>query len=224
MAAATGGVIANDARDRKTVKALQNINLDLKPGSRLGLIGHNGSGKTTLLRVMAGIYEPVTGGVDIRGSVAPIFDLGMGMDLEASGMENIRLRSLFIGDGAAPDKALIEEIIEFAELGDFIHMPVRTYSAGMLARLQFAITTSYMPDILLIDEGIGAGDMAFFAKAQQRIYELMSGAGILVLSSHSEALVKKFCDKGLLLEKGTAVAHGSIEDVFAEYKSRAKKS
>lgn len=217
IAAATGGTLARDSRNRIVVKALDDVSVDLEHGDRIALIGHNGAGKTTLLRVLAGIYEPTRGEVALSGSVAAVFNVGLGIDLEATGRENIYLRSLFLGIGRKDAQSLSDEILDFAELGNFADMPVRTYSTGMLARLQFAITTAVQPDILLIDEGIGAGDAAFFAKAQQRMDELMARSGILVLASHSEGLVRSMCNKAMLLNHGKVVFQGDIDDTYAAY-------
>ncbi len=182
--------------------ALSNINLRIKPGDRVALIGSNGSGKTSLLRVLNGVYEPVQGKVIRKGRVASLINATMGMDLYVSGMENIYLRGQHVGLTRKEIEPSVDGIIEFAELADDIYRPVRTYSSGMLARLAFAIATSTKADIYLMDEWIGAGDARFFERAQKRIAELFNEQTILVLASHSDALVKKWCDKALVLEKG----------------------
>ncbi len=210
--------IGADARNHVTVQALDDICLTLKHGDRLGLVGHNGSGKTTLLRVMAGIYEPTRGRVIVEGKIAPIFDLGIGMDPEASGYENIRLRGLYLGLSRAEIRAVTGEIAQFAELGSFLEMPIRTYSAGMHARLAFAISTCIKPEILLLDESIAAGDAAFLEKAKRQLEKFVTHAGIFVLASHSESIIREYCSKALLLEHGRMLAAGSVDEVFARYK------
>jgi homopolymeric O-antigen transport system ATP-binding protein len=218
LVVSTGGRIGADARNHVTVQALDDIWLTIKHGDRLGLVGHNGSGKTTLLRVMAGIYEPTRGRVIVDGKAAPIFDLGIGMDPEASGYENIRLRGLYLGLSRAEIRAVTGEIAQFTELGSFLDMPIRTYSAGMHARLAFAISTCIKPEILLLDESIAAGDAAFLGKAKRRLEEFAAHAGIFVLASHSESIIRENCNKALLLEHGRVLAAGSVDEVFARYK------
>ena len=217
LAVSTGGRIGADTRHRVTIQAVDDVTLDIEHGDRLGLVGHNGAGKSTLLRVMAGIYEPTRGRIDIQGKVAPIFDLGIGMDPEASAYENIEFRGLYLGLSRAEIRAKAEEIAEFTELGSFLDMPIRTYSAGMHARLAFAISTCIEPEILLLDELIGAGDAAFLEKAKRRIQEFIARAGILVLASHSEAMIRETCNKAVLLEHGRVAAAGTVDEVFACY-------
>jgi ABC-2 type transport system ATP-binding protein/lipopolysaccharide transport system ATP-binding protein len=218
LAVGTGGRIGADARNHVIVQALDDIRLTINHGDRLGLVGHNGSGKTTLLRVMAGIYEPTQGQVIVDGKVAPIFDLGIGMDPEASGYENIRFRGLYLGLSRAEIRSVTEEIAEFTELGSFLDMPIKTYSAGMHARLAFAISTCIKPEILLLDESIGAGDAAFLEKAKRRLVDFVAHAGILVLASHSETILREMCNKAILLEHGRVLVAGSVDEVFARYK------
>jgi ABC-type polysaccharide/polyol phosphate transport system ATPase subunit len=216
--ATTGGRILSDTGDRICIEALDDISFNLSHGDRLGLIGHNGAGKTTLLRVLAGIYIPPEGVVRVEGRVAPIFDAGLGIDLESTGYENIRLRGLYLGFTRAQMEAKAEEIAEFTELGSFLQMPVRTYSAGMQARLAFAISTSIEPEILLLDEGIAAGDAAFLQKANQRLHEFIESSGIMVLASHSDPLIRAFCNKAMLLEHGRIVGFGPVDEVLAAYR------
>src|SRR5262249_10715165 len=172
------------------------------------------AGKTTMLRVMAGIYEPVSGAVSVDGHVAPLFDVALGIDPDSSGYENIRLRGLYLGLSRSEIKAKTDEIAEFTELGAFLSLPLRTYSLGMRARLAFAISTCIEPEILLLDEVVGAGDAAFIAKARQRLEALVARAGILVLASHSDSLVRQFCNKAILLDQGSVVATGPISEVM----------
>ncbi len=217
---ATGGQIRSESgSDRiSVVQALQDINLKLESGDRIGLVGHNGAGKTTLLRVLGGIYEPNEGRVSIHGSTVPLFDISLGMDPESNGYENILLRGLYLGLSRSQMRSRLDEIADFTELGDFLDLPIRTYSAGMRMRLAFAVSTSVAPDILLIDEGIGAGDAAFLEKASQRLKLFTEQVSIIVLSSHSEALISKMCTKAVLMEHGRVVGAGTTEDVLAQYK------
>ncbi len=220
LAATTGGRIARDARSQPVISALNDIDLELRVGDRVAVCGHNGSGKSTLLRVLAGIYEPAGGGLEIHGRVGAIFDPALGMDPEASGMENIVLRLRLMGFSGRQIEARIGEIAGFTGLGPFLHMPVRTYSAGMGARLAFAISTSVMPDILILDEGIGAGDASFFEQANARLRRLVDAAGILLLASHSFELLRQFCTRAILLEHGALIASGPLEEVLSFYHER----
>jgi ABC-2 type transport system ATP-binding protein/lipopolysaccharide transport system ATP-binding protein len=221
LAAAGRGRIGTSADNHVVIRALNGVSVKIEHGERVGLIGRNGAGKTTLLRVMAGIYEPPSGTVEVEGRVAPLFDIGMGMDPESSGYENILLRGLYLGLRKAEIRAKIDEIADFTELGEFLEMPLRTYSAGMYARLAFAISTSIDPEILLLDEGIGAGDEAFLEKAKQRLDAMINRARILVLASHSDELVRKLCTRAILMENGQAVAAGSTEEMLERYHRKA---
>lgn len=199
------------------VNALSNISLTLKDGDRIGLIGLNGAGKTTLLRIISRIYQPTYGKVSVQGKISCILGTGFGMDEDATGYENIFLCGLYIGIPRVEMKKKVEEIIDFCELGEFIYLPIRTYSAGMRARLSFAIYTCYQPEILLIDEGIGAGDAAFLHKAQRRLEEFMQSSSILVLASHANGLIKQFCKQAILLEDGTVKKHGNTSEIINYY-------
>jgi ABC-2 type transport system ATP-binding protein/lipopolysaccharide transport system ATP-binding protein len=222
MAAGSGGRIGADrGASHVVVRALAGVTLAIEHGERVALVGRNGAGKTTMLRVMAGIYEPVAGTATIDGKVAPLFDVGLGMDLESSGYENIVLRGLYLGLSRAEIRARADDIAAFTELGPFLSLPLRTYSAGMHARLSFAISTSIDPEILLLDEGVGAGDAAFLDKAKQRLDAVVARAGILVLASHSEALVRRLCCKAILLDQGSIVAMGPLDEVLERYRTAA---
>ncbi len=221
MSATTGGRIARDSGNHLAVHALDSVSVQIEHGDRVALVGHNGAGKTTLLRVMAGIYEPVAGTVDIDGRVAPLFDIGLGMDADQTGYQNILLRGMFLGLTKAQILAQKDEIAEFTELGAFLDMPLRTYSAGMHARLAFAVCTCIRPEILLLDEGIGAGDAAFLQKAEQRLDEFVQSARIFVLASHTEPFVRHTCNKAILLEQGRVALVGTVDEIFAKYSRRA---
>ena len=199
--------------------ALRDVSVRVGEGQTLTLFGANGAGKTTLLRVIAGIYTPMRGRVRRVGKVAPLFDTGFGMDPEATGYENIRLRGLYLGLSKKEIDDRIDEIADFAELGSFLGMPLRTYSAGMQTRLAFAVSTSIDPEILLLDEQIGAGDAAFMVKASRRLEALVARSGILVLASHSDDAVRRFCTKGLLLEPGWVKFAGSAEEALEAYRA-----
>ncbi|WP_109078718.1 ABC transporter ATP-binding protein [Aggregatibacter kilianii] len=202
--AATGGKIITNNRIME-IEALKNINLNIQEGDRVSLIGHNGSGKTTLLRVLSGVYVPNSGNVDIKGRITSLLDSMLGMDPEASGLENIKLRGLFLGIKPKKIESLIDEIIDFSELGDFIHMPVRTYSSGMVLRLAFSISTVTHPEILLMDEWISVGDEQFKEKAEKRLGAFVDRAGILVMATHDHQLAKRICNKHIHLEHGVIV-------------------
>ena len=214
----TGGQIKpRDGAKSVVIRAVDNISLEIGHGTRIGLIGHNGAGKSTILRVMAGIYEPTGGRAHIDGDVASMFDIGFGMDPEASGWDNIILRGMYLGYGKREIQARSQEIGELTGLGEFLDMPLRTYSAGMSTRLAFAVSTSIQPDILLIDEGIGAGDAAFLAQAKERMRRFIGGAGVLVLASHSNDLIREWCSEGLWLEHGRIRMRGPVDEVLAAY-------
>lgn len=200
-----------------SVQALDNINLKLNSGDRLGLIGHNGAGKSTLLSVLAGVYKPLQGTVSYQGKITPLFNLAPGMDPVDTGLENIKTIGMFLGMSKKEIIKKTESIIEFTELAEFIHLPVRTYSAGMIARLTFGIATSLEPDILLIDEGIGAGDQSFANKAKQRLEDFYNKINIIVVASHSSELIKQLCNKAILLEHGKIVASGTVDQVLDIY-------
>lgn len=222
----TGGRIQSQAGSSKptVVTALDDISLSLKDGDYVGLIGHNGAGKTTLLRVLAGIYEPGTGTAEIQGRTAPLFDVALGMDHESTGYENIVLRGLFLGLTRRQIKQRIDDIAEFTELGDFLNLPLRTYSDGMRMRLAFAVSTSIEPDILLLDEGIGVGDAAFIEKANKRLETFIGKAAIIVLASHSESLVEQICKTSVLMEHGKILRMGETKEILSYYGSRSQNS
>ncbi|WP_291364790.1 ABC transporter ATP-binding protein [Acetobacter sp. UBA5411] len=208
---------ARDDRNRIMVQALSDINFSLKPGERLGLIGRNGAGKTTLLRALSGIYEPVEGRVLVRGRVGTLLDTSLGMDLELSGRENIRLRGLFFGLSNEAIREVEQDVESFADLGAFMDLPLKTYSSGMSLRLAFGLATAIMPEILIMDEWFMAGDATFIQRAEGRIAGLVEGAEILVISSHMPSIVEKWCTRVLWMEQGKIVMDGSPADVLPVY-------
>ena len=200
---AVGGALGRHA-GVTDVTALEGVNLELKAGDRLGLIGHNGSGKTTLLRALSGAYEPDEGTIDVHGRIAALLDLGLGIDPTATGLENIRLRGRIAGLSSKEIEDKMEEITTFTGLGPFLAMPVKTYSAGMQARLAFAAATSVEADVLLMDEWIAVGDADFQKLAHKRLLSLVERAGILVLASHEVDLLRLYCNKVMRLDGGRA--------------------
>jgi lipopolysaccharide transport system ATP-binding protein len=211
----TGGTIVGEGRNR-FVQALDGVSFALEPGDRLGLVGPNGAGKTTLLKVLYGIYQPSAGRLDISGRVDALFNINLGFRAEATGRRNIVLRGLINGWSPAEIDQRMDDIIGFSELGDFIDMPFKSYSQGMAARLSFAMATAFQPEILLMDEWIGAGDKSFQDKARARMDELVSKAGIIVIASHNEALIKRVCNKVMKMEKGQIVMQEATDIKLAD--------
>jgi lipopolysaccharide transport system ATP-binding protein len=198
-----GGVLGRHA-GVTDVTALSGVNLSLKAGDRLGLIGHNGSGKTTLLRALSGAYEPDEGTIDVHGRIAPLLDLSLGIDSSATGYENIRLRGRIAGLSSREIEGKMDEIAAFTGLGPFLAMPVKTYSAGMRGRLAFAAATAVEADVLLMDEWIAVGDAEFQQVAHKRLLSLVERAGILVLATHEVSLLRLYCNKVMRLDGGVA--------------------
>ncbi|MBV9955569.1 MAG: ABC transporter ATP-binding protein [Pseudolabrys sp.] len=196
-----GGNVGQSA-DHVVIEALKDVTLHIKPGERVGLVGHNGAGKSTLLRVIAGIYEPPRGRVNISGKVASLLDLTMGMDFEASGYENIMLRATMMGMSYAESKSIVPYIESFSGLGEYLHLPMRTYSSGMQLRLAFSISTAQNPEIILMDELLTVGDSDFMKKAEARITEMIQDADILVLASHVPEVINRFCNVIVTMEGG----------------------
>jgi len=212
-----GGEIDRGISGRVMIKAIDGASFDILEGDRIGLLGHNGSGKTTLLRTIAGIYEPIGGTIFTNGRVAPLFDLQLGMDNDATGIENIWMRGKMLGMSTKQIQDSLGDIAEFTELGDYLYVPIRTYSQGMMVRLAFAISTAIAPEILILDEMIGAGDAAFIARAHERLEAFVARTGILVVASHSTAMLRQWCNKGMLMERGKLVAFGPLDDVIERY-------
>ena len=200
------GRVANFLARRETeveiIRALDNVSLSIKDGERIGIVGPNGAGKTTLLRVMAGILKPSQGNVNILGSVVSMIDQGLGMDPQCTGIENIFRRGIFLNQSTQQMEEHLDDIVEFSGLGDRIRHPLYTYSSGMRARLAFSIATSVKPEILILDEGIGAADEEFADRAATRLDAFLQNAGILLLASHSNQLIESWCNKKVRLESG----------------------
>lgn len=209
-----------DARFRRlksgqtVMRALDSICFELLAGDRLGLVGSNGAGKSTLLLALAGIYEPSMGTIETEGQVEALFNPRLGFRIEATGRRNIQLRGLLRGWTNSEIDAAMDDIITFSELGHFIDMPLKSYSQGMAARLAFALSTAFAPDVLLMDEWIGAGDRSFQDKARKRMDSFVTDAGIIIIASHNQGLLKRLCNKALHLENGKVEAFGVIDDVL----------
>lgn len=206
MSTATGGRIAAGSRNITVVNALTDINLTFSAGDRVGLIGHNGAGKTSLLRMLAGVYEPSRGALQIDGKVTSLIDVTLGMDHEATGYDNILIRGLILGLTRKRIRELTPEIEQFSELGQYLSMPVRTYSSGMVLRLAFSIVTCVHPDILLMDEWLSVGDAGFVKKAEERLKALVDKASILVMASHNPRIISELCNIRVTLERGRLVS------------------
>lgn len=223
LSAMTGGKIDRQYDGTVFVAGLQDINLKINAGERIGLVGHNGAGKTTLLRVLSGIYQPTQGYAQITGECISLINIGLGVDPEATGRENIFLRGVMMGIQPSVMKSQTEEIIEFTGLGDFIDLPFRTYSTGMQLRLAFAVSTSVHPQILVMDEWLSTGDEKFKERADRRMAEVVNSAEILILASHSSELLLRNCTRLIWLEHGKIRMDGKPEDVAALYFERTER-
>ncbi|WP_312240063.1 ABC transporter ATP-binding protein [Pantoea sp.] len=220
---ATGGKVG-EQNGRVVVSALNNLNFEINDGERVGLIGHNGAGKTTLLRMFSRVYHPTTGRAIVNGDIGSLISISLGINPEFTGRENIYIRGALLGLKKREINNKIDEIIDFTDLGDFIDMPVRTYSSGMQMRLGFSVSTIFTPEILLMDEWLSVGDEGFKEKAENRLTHLINATKILILASHSHDLLKKTCTRILWLEHGTVKMDGKPEDVLPHYfKSNIKK-
>lgn len=217
MNVATGGRIGRGENGKTIVRALSDISFSIQQRERIGLLGHNGSGKSTLLRVLSGVYAPTSGKVVIEGDVGSLIDISLGIDGEATGIENIFLRAALLGINKRYVEKQLENIIEFSELGNFINMPVRTYSTGMHMRLAFAVSTMINPEILLMDEWLSVGDQNFQKKAEMKLNGLIERSNILVIASHSRDLIERCCTRVLWLEHGVLKMDGSSSEVCKEY-------
>jgi ABC-type polysaccharide/polyol phosphate transport system ATPase subunit len=201
----------------KEVRALENINLEVKEGDRLGIVGHNGAGKSTMLKTLAGIYPPTQGRRTIKGQVSSLFDLHLGFEPEGSGWENIAYRGYLQGETPKTLRAKLDDIAEFSELGEFLDSPVRHYSSGMLVRLAFAVATAIDPEILLVDEVLSAGDLAFQKKCRTRMEEMIARAHLIVMVSHDLEALARFCNRAIWLDHGRIVMTGGTDAVVAAY-------
>jgi lipopolysaccharide transport system ATP-binding protein len=202
----------------REVRALQNVTLKMGDGQRIGIIGHNGAGKSTLLKLLAGIYPPTSGKRIVKGRISSLFDIALGFEVDASGWENIAYRSYLQGETPKSLRSKIDPIAEFSELGDFLNMPVRYYSAGMIVRLAFSIATAIEPEILLVDEVLSVGDMAFQEKARQRIHEMIAKAELIVVVSHDLESLAKVCNQAIWMDHGTVRQTGPVQEIIDAYK------
>lgn len=217
------GMFLQRRNPRTTIHALQDINVRIEDGQRIGILGANGSGKSTLLRLLAGVYTPSTGRRLVRGKISSLFELALGFEMEANGWDNILRRGFLMGEKPRALRAKVQEIAEFSELGTFLDIPVRYYSAGMLVRLAFSIATSIEPEILLVDEVLCAGDLAFQAKARERMREMIDRARIIVLVSHDLERMPSLCDEGIWLDRGRIRKIGPIDEVIAAYQDHVNQ-
>jgi len=213
------GNLARDSADRINVRALSDLTLDIEDGDRIGLVGYNGAGKTTLLKVLAGIYLPTRGQIYLGGKISSMLEVTIGLNPDATGRENIILRGLYMGVHPREMRARMDEIAAFTELGPYLDMPVRTYSAGMSVRLAFGVSTCIPPEILLMDEWLSAGDDRFLEKARKRMSGLIGGSNIMVLASHSMPLLREWCNRGMFLEQGRVLVNGTIDEAIAAYQT-----
>jgi len=211
------GLFRRSVNPQVSIHALTDINLSAKDGDRIGVIGHNGAGKTSLLKLLAGIYTPTEGRCVVQGGVCSLFDISVGFENEATGWENIVYRSYLQGESPATLKGKMEEIAEFSELGEFLTLPVKGYSAGMRMRLAFAIATTAEPEVLLVDEVLAVGDMAFQIKAKARMKSMMSSSRLMVMVSHDLNTIKDTCNRAVWMRRGKFVMEGSPKDVVAAY-------
>lgn len=217
LGVATGGKIGTSLNGRTVVRSLDNINLEINSRERVGIIGHNGAGKSTLLRVLGKVYSPSEGRATVIGKIGSLIDISLGIDGEATGIENIYLRAALLGIPKKEVDVNLDDLIEFTELGDFIEMPVRTYSTGMHLRLAFAVSTMISPDILLMDEWLSVGDQNFQTKAETRLNRLIERSNILILASHSRALIERCCTRVVWLEHGSIKMDGDTKEVCENY-------
>lgn len=217
---ATGGRLRKSHDGHVVVRALDDISFTANEGDRIGLVGHNGAGKSTLLRVLSRVYRPVSGRAEVNGDVGSLIDISLGINPEATGLENLFIRGLLLGLSKKEIRAKLEQIVEFSELGNYINLPVRTYSSGMHLRLAFAVATEISPEILLMDEWLSVGDRGFKAKAEERLLSLVQKTKILFIASHSRDLLEKTCNRVLWLEHGRIVMDGPTNEVLDAYFSR----
>ncbi len=208
----------------KKIHALKTMSITLQDGDRLGVIGHNGAGKSTLLKLMAGIYPPTNGSRNVEGNICSLCVISLGFEPDASGWDNIRYRAYLQGETPATLKGKIQSIAEFSELGDFLNIPVRYYSAGMLIRLAFSIASAVEPEILLIDEVLAVGDLAFQIKARKRMEQMMSKASLLVTISHDLQAICELCNRAIWIDHGAIRLEGDVRKVVEAYRQCATNS
>lgn len=202
------------------IKALDKVSIHFQHGDRIGLIGHNGAGKSTLLRVLSKIYEPTAGHIYFDGKISPLLDVMLGINPESTGYENIIVRGMLLGLTRQEIRSKMQDIADFTELGEYLSMPIRTYSSGMQLRLAFAVATSLQPEILLLDEVVGTGDASFMARAQERLDHIIKHSSIVVLASHDDNIIRKMCNKALLLEHGKIKFFGPVDKALEIYTAR----
>lgn len=217
-----GQMFRKGANPHMEVKALKDVTFEVNRGERLGILGHNGAGKSTLLKMLAGIYRPSSGKREVVGKISSLFDIHLGFEPEANGWENIAYRSYLQGETPTTLKGKVQAIADFTELGDFLNMPVRYYSAGMMVRLAFAIATAIDPEILLVDEVLAAGDLAFQQKALKRMREMMDRAQLVIMVSHDLNSIRNFCTKALWMDHGSVRQSGPVSEVVQAYQESVR--
>lgn len=218
-----GGVI-KQGKDNVSVVALDNLSMTINTGDKVAILGHNGAGKTTLLKVISGFYEPSSGAIHTEGKVTGLLNMTAGLDLNLNGLENIMLFGQLLGLSPTQIENKSEEIIEYSRLGAYLNMPMRTYSQGMTLRLAFAVCTSFQPEILLLDEWIGAGDQRFLDRAEKRIDQMISKSSILIFATHNIQVAKQLCNKAIYLEHGKLKGYGDFDSIFQQYEADVHKS
>ncbi|MBO5509054.1 MAG: ABC transporter ATP-binding protein [Lachnospiraceae bacterium] len=202
--------------------ALKDVNLTVKKGQRLGVLGLNGAGKSTLLKVISGVFRPTTGSINVNGVIAPMIELGAGFDMQYTGAENIYLYGAVLGYPRKLMDEKFDEIVEFSELGDFIDVPLKNYSSGMKVRLGFAIATIVKPDVLILDEVLSVGDAKFKKKSEKKILSMIEGGTTVLFVSHNADQIKRICDTAIILEHGRLIADGPVDEVLAQYKKMSE--
>ncbi|OWK44468.1 ABC transporter ATP-binding protein [Fimbriiglobus ruber] len=212
------GLFRESRNPRIPIHALNHLNLTAHDGDRIGVVGHNGAGKSTLLKLLAGVYPPTKGTRVVEGRICSLFDIALGFEMDANGWENIRYRGYLLGETPKSLEKKIDGIAAFSELGAFLDVPVRYYSSGMLVRLAFSISTAVSPEVLLVDEVLGAGDLAFQVKARERMRELMAAARLMVLVTHDIGTLEQICNRAIWLQHGALMADGEPREVVAKYK------
>lgn len=213
---------AHDMSEISVVHALRNIDLQLRDGDRLGVIGHNGAGKSTLLKLIGGIYQPTSGVRSLEGRPTCLFELATGFEMEGSGYDNIELRGAMLGLTPKQIEKKKLEIAEFSELGEHLYRPVKYYSSGMFLRLAFSVSTSIEPEILLLDEVVAAGDAGFIEKASKRMNKMVAEVNILVFVSHSMAQIRSFCNKCIWMSHGEIIRVGAPDEITEEYEKHMR--